>query len=110
MLPFVLLVTPVLIRAASLAFPSLIPEDVRLNSLKNELPQRTFSLAFLIPGLVMILVGLMITLTPLNAQMIAFFKEPTTMLVQGMFYVSGTVLTVLGLLVGLRRILNSPKP
>ena len=109
MLPFVLLVTPVLIRAVSLAFPSLIPEDVRTNSLKSELPQRTFSLAFLIPGLIMLLIGLLITLTPLNAQMITFFKEPTTMLVQAMFYVSGTVLTVIGLVVGMRRILITPK-
>jgi hypothetical protein len=106
MLPFVLLVTPVLIRAVSLAFPSLVPEDVRKNSLKNELPQRTFSLALLIPGLIMVLIGLMITLTPMSNQMIAFFKEPTTILVEGMFYVSGAVLTVLGLFVGMRRILK----
>ena len=106
MLPFVLLVTPVLIRAVSLAFPSLVPEDIRTNSLKNELPQRTFSLALLVPGLIMVLIGLMITLTPLSNQMIAFFKEPTTILVRGMFYVSGAVLTVLGLFVGRRRILR----
>jgi len=106
MLPFVLLVTPLLIRATSSAFPSLVPEDVRTNSLKNELPQRTFSLALLIPGIIMVLTGLIITLTPLRSQMITFFKEPTTILVEGMFYVSGVVLTVLGLLVRTRKILK----
>ena len=107
MLPFVLLVTPVLIRAVSLAFPSFISEDVRKNSLKSELPQRTFSLALMIPGIIMVIVGLIIALTPMHAQMIAFFKEPTTMLVEGMFYVSGAVLTILGLFIGMRKILNS---
>ena len=107
MLPFVLLITPVLIRAVSLAFPSFISEDVRKNSLKSELPQRTFSLALMIPGIIMVIIGLIITLTPMHAQMIAFFKEPTTMLVEGMFYVSGAVLTILGLFIGMRKILNS---
>ncbi|MFH0896907.1 MAG: hypothetical protein V1850_02515 [Candidatus Bathyarchaeota archaeon] len=106
MLPFVLLVTPVLIRAVSLAFPSLVPKDVRTNSLKDELPKRTFSLALLIPGLIMVLIGLIITLTPMSGQMIAFFKEPTTILVEGMFYVSGIVLIALGVLVGMRKILK----
>ena len=52
----------------------------------------------------MVLIGLIITFTPMNNQMIAFFKEPTTILVEGMFYVSGAALTALGLLVGMRRI------
>ncbi len=108
MLPFVLLITPLLIRAVSLAFPSLVPQDVITNSLKNELPQKTFSLALLIPGLIMILIGLIITLPPsINAQMIAFFKEQTTILVELMFYISGIALTVLGLLVRSRKLIKS---
>ncbi|MDQ1280162.1 MAG: hypothetical protein QG670_1425 [Thermoproteota archaeon] len=109
MLPFVLIVTPILVRAVSMAFPSLVPEDVRINSLKNELPQRTFSLALLVPGIIMVLIGLIITLTPVGSQMIAFFKEPTTILVQGMFYISGVVLTALGLLMRTRRIMKFTK-
>ena len=97
MLPFVLLLTPILIRAVATAFPSIVPEDVYRNSLKEELPQKTLSLALLVPGAVMFLTGLMLTFTPMGDQMIAFFKAPTATLVQAMFYVSGIALIVIGL-------------
>lgn len=106
MLPFVLLVTPMLIRAVASAFPSIIPEDVRRNSLKEEIPQRVFSTALSVPGIIMLLIGLMLTFTPMGDQMIGFFGPLTAVLVQGMFYISGGILTVLGLFVRTKNILK----
>lgn len=66
MLPFVLLITPLLIKAVAQATPTLVPEDVRRHSLKEELPQKLFSLAILVPGIVMFAVGLITMFTPLG--------------------------------------------
>lgn len=104
MLPFVLLVTPLLIRAVAAAVPSVVPEEVRVHSLKQELPKNTFSLAILIPGLVMILMGLATTYTTLGNYINSFFGEPTFSLIQLMFYGSGLILAVLGITVYTSRI------
>lgn len=108
MLPFVLMVTPPLIRAVSGGFPSLVPEGVRTNSLGRELPKLAFSLAMLIPGILMISIGLATTYTGLGEAMSTgllqlFQKAPQNVpvimaLIQLMFYLSGAVLSILGLL------------
>jgi hypothetical protein len=99
MLPFVLLVTPLLIRAVATAVPSVVPDAVRVHSLKQELPKTTFSLAILIPGLVMILMGLATTYTTLGNYINSFFGEVTLGLIQLLFYGSGVILAVLGMIV-----------
>jgi len=99
MLPFVLLVTPFLIKAAAAAFPAIVPSDVRTISLREEMPRKPFSLAMLVPGVIMLLIGLMVSYTDLGVRMAEFsaFKEPTMTLIKYMFYISGAVLTILGL-------------
>jgi len=99
MLPFVLLVTPFLINAAAAAFPAIVPSDVRTISLREEMPRKPFGLAMLVPGVIMLLIGLMVSYTDLGVRMAEFsaFKEPTMTLITYMFYVSGAVLTTLGL-------------
>jgi len=99
MLPFVLLITPLLIRAVATAVPSVVPDAVRVHSLKQELPKTTFSLAILIPGLVMILMGLATTHTTLGNYINSFFGELTLGLIQLLFYGSGVILAVLGTIV-----------
>ncbi len=103
MLPFVLLVTPPLLRVAALAFPSIVPEDVRIHSLKQELPKKTFSLAMLIPGLIMLSFGLASTYTDLGNLLVSNFGETIMVLIQSMFYVSGAVLAILGLAILISR-------
>ncbi len=105
MLPFVLLVTPLLIRAVAQAMPSLVPEDVRLHSLGEELPKTTFALAFLIPGLIMLSIALATSYTMLGDFLITYFKEAASTLIRLMFYVSGGVLSILGILIFTGRIL-----
>jgi len=102
MLPFVLLVTPVLIRAVAYATPSVVPEDVRIHGLNEELPEKTFSMAILIPGLVMLTVGLLLQFTSLGSQMDSFFGSVTFTLILWMFYISGAALTLIGLFVRLK--------
>jgi len=98
MLPFVLLVTPPLIKVAASSFPSIVPKGVRTHSLEQELPRATFSLAMIIPGILMLSMGLATTYTNLGRLMAANFGAVVQILVQIMFYVSGAVLSVLGLL------------
>ena len=103
MLPFVLLITPPLIRATATAFPSVVPDMVRTHSLREELPTRTFSLAMLVPGILMIFIGLATTYTEVG-EWIAMGIKPeardvTMALIQLLFYGSGVALSILGLLI-----------
>jgi MFS family permease len=98
MLPFVLLVTPPLIRAAATASPSVVPKEVRIHSLKQELPKAAFSLSMLVPGLIMLLIGLVTTYTDVGVYLSTAFSEPISLLIQSMFYISGIALTCLGIL------------
>ena len=111
MLPFVLIVTPPLIRAAATAFPSIVPKDVKLHSLKQELPKNTFSLSLLVPGLIMLLIGLATAYTGVGAYLSTVFSETAFIVIQTMCYVSGIALVCLGLLCyfGKGGILNKPK-
>lgn len=106
MLPFVLLVTPPLIRAAANAFPSLVPVEVRGHSLREELPEKAFSLAMLVPGLVMVSIGLATSYTGLGHYLVSFFGDTTKFLVEMMFYLSGCILSILGLILRIR--ISSP--
>jgi MFS family permease len=99
MLPFVLLVTPPLIRAVAAAVPSIVPEDVKTQSLREELPKTTLSLAMLVPGLIMLLIGLATTYTGVGSYFSNTFGDPTSILIELMFYISGIALTCLGIVV-----------
>jgi hypothetical protein len=99
MLPFVLIITPPLIRAAAFAIPSIVPEDVRNHSLSEELPKTTLSLAMLVPGLIMLLIGLATTYTDVGVYFSTTFEDPIPVLIELMFYISGIVLACLGILV-----------
>jgi hypothetical protein len=101
MLPFVLLVTPPMIRAVAHAFPSIVPEEVRKHSLKEELPGKTLSLAILLPGLIILAIGLLFGYTTVGSQMLSLLKLDTV-LVQWMFYISGIALTLIGLIVRIK--------
>jgi len=96
MLPFVLLVTPPLIRAAAASFPSVVPEDVRMHSLSRELPERGLALSMVVPGLVMVLLGAVVTFTGLGTFMAASFGQGTKTLIEAMTYLSGGTLSLIG--------------
>jgi len=97
MLPFVLLITPLLIRAVAAALPSVVPKDVRTHSLREEFPKTTFSLAMLIPGIIMVLMGIATTYTEMGNLM--SLKGATLVAVQVLFYGSGIILSALGVLI-----------
>jgi len=103
MLPFVLVVTPLLIKTISISVPSIVPEDVRSRSLRDELPKTGFSLSLLIPGSILLSLGLLATFTELGAIMMKANKlsgiDPLQMLLHG----SGIILMLLGLYLLIKR-------
>ena len=106
MLPFVLLVTPFLIRVTSYAMPSLIGPDIRGQTLRQELPMNMLSLAFLVPGASMLVVGLSLAYSALGSGMTQFFGAATAILVQWMFLLSGAVLSCIGVALKIGRIMK----
>lgn len=107
MLPFVLLVTPVLIRAVVSAFPAIVSREIQENSFKKELPNKSFSLAMLTPGLIMLIFGLATSYTELGLMINSYFTEPTSNLIQLMFYLSGGALSFLGIISYVKKITSS---
>lgn len=98
MLPFVLLVTPLLIRAVAHAMPSIVPEGVHACCLMAEIPRKSFALAMVIPGLLMIIAGLATTFTPLGMITAGAAKLTSTLLIELMYYVGGIILVTMGLI------------
>jgi len=66
MLPFMLFLTPPIIKAVAKGAPHLVPEDVKMASLTGE-DRRLFILALLLPGLVFLGLGGLLALTPLGS-------------------------------------------
>jgi len=99
MLPFVLLVTPPLIRAVAYTSPAVVPEDVKTHSLQKEMPRKMFSLALLLPGTIMLLMGMATSYTTFGTTLVSFFGAITKDLIQIMFYGSGIVMLILGLFI-----------
>jgi len=101
MLPFVLLLGPPLIRSVASAFPGLVSEEIRSSTLKGEVPKRSFSMAMVVPGSLMLLIGIAITLGD-PGQIVALNLAPSPLILAGMqvmFLASGALLLILGLLV-----------
>lgn len=99
MLPFVLLIVPSLVAVTARAFPSIIPPEVRANGVKR-LPKRLLGSSMLVPGIVMIVIGLTITYTAFGAHLsdfsTSYFPIATLTLIQLLLYVGGGILSVLG--------------
>ncbi|MFW6117459.1 MAG: ECF transporter S component [Thermoproteota archaeon] len=98
MLPFVLVITPPLIRAVVVSFPSIVPSQVRTHTLEEELPTTTFKLAMLIPGLAMLVIGLVTAFPSIGGYFFANLGGVTRILIPAMFYVSGAALSLLSVL------------
>ena len=103
MLPFVLLAVPPMIRAIAHAMPNIVSEDLRKNSLRSELPNTSFSLAMIIPGAIMVLIGLLTTFTSLGDYTVGASKLAGKLLIELLYYVGGAALLVVGFLALLRR-------
>jgi len=71
--------------------------------LKAELPKTQFSLAMLVPGILMLLIGLATTYTSMGELMSrgipASIRSITMAMIQLLFYGSGIALFILGLMV-----------
>ncbi len=101
MLPFVVLVTPPLIRAVAKAIPFIVDDELRDAALTN-VPDRGLMVSLLVPGVIMLLVGLTVSYTAVGGQLEMLFGAQACSLIEVMSYASGVILAVLGGLVFLR--------
>ncbi len=98
MLPFVLLFGPPVIRAVASAFPGMISEEIKSSSVREEIPQRSIVVALMVPGLLMLLVGVGTAFAD-PAVVIAAKLVPSVVILNGirvMFLLLGILLLLLG--------------
>ena len=111
MLPFMLLFTPPLTKAVCSAVPSLVPQDVRSSSLKSEISKPLFALSLILPGALLLIIGVLLAFTPLGQ---ILFYGLTIKLKSGyaalsldamkvLFLISGITLSGIGTLLIARR-------
>ena len=96
MLPFVVLITPPLIRGVASTFPYLVDDSVIEATLLGDIPEEGLVLSLLAPGVMMIVLGLGVSYTVLGTQLTGFFGEQAAELIEVMTYVGGIVLAALG--------------
>ena len=99
MLPFVLMVGPVLIRAVAPALTGLLSQELSLK-LREQVPRGNVLLAMFVPSVVMLVVGVFLA-TANPSLLVASHFAPNVLILTGMqamFLVSGLVLLVLSLL------------
>jgi len=102
MLPFILLVTPILLRICAKVIPNLMPRDVLEASLKQEIPSKLFELVLVFSGISMIVVGLLTFLPQAEVLVVAYKAKPTVakLILNGirtMFLLTGGSCTVVGM-------------
>lgn len=103
MLPFMLLVTPLLIRILAIAMPELVPEHIRASNIRTEFPRRSFILATVIPGIILIMLGIATSITPLKDFTLNAAKLSTTLPLELAYYCTGSVLTAMGVAVQVKK-------
>jgi uncharacterized membrane protein len=99
MLPFVLLIVPPLIAVASHAFPSIISPELRDNGAK--VPKRLLGASMLLPGIFMVVLGLVLVYVPLDGILssnfvVSYFPVTSVQLIQFLLFAGGVVLSGLG--------------
>ena len=101
MLPFVLLLGPPLIRAVASAFPGFVSEQVRSSNIRSEVLRRSSSMAMIIPGLIMLLIGITtIVVDPNQLLSLNIAANPLILAgMQAMFIVGAVILLALGILI-----------
>jgi hypothetical protein len=101
MLPFVLLLGPPLIRAVASAFPGFVSEHVRSSNVGSEVLRRSFSVALIIPGLIMLLIGITTMVVDPN-QLLSLNIAANPLILAGMqvmFIAGAAILLALGILI-----------
>ncbi|MEM3712265.1 MAG: ECF transporter S component [Thermoproteota archaeon] len=96
MLPFMLLVTPLLIRLIAIAMPEVVPEHICVTSIRTGFPRRPFILATIIPGVTLIMLGIATSLTPLRDFTLNAAKLSSTLPLELAYYCTGLVLVAMG--------------
>ncbi len=107
MLPFQLTLTPPLIKLLSKAIPNVVPDEISKASLTSPIPMKKFTLALIVPGILMIVIGLlMIAFPSIGMALVGGLRsaELIASLIKAMFLITGAgaMLVGLGFLLALR--------
>ncbi len=97
MLPFVVVLTPPLIRGVAKAFPSMMDNEKLDEIVSAEVSGRELALSMVSPGVIMIVLALSVSYTGLGIQLEGLFGTSARSLIEIMSYISGAILGVLGL-------------
>ncbi|MEM1553588.1 MAG: ECF transporter S component [Thermoproteota archaeon] len=103
MLPFMLLLTPLLIRLIATAIPGIVPERKLISDIRTEFPKRSFTLATIIPGIVLIMLGIATSITPLRDLTMSVARLNSTLPVELAYYCTGSVLTAMGVTIQVKK-------
>jgi hypothetical protein len=110
MLPFVLLLGPILIRAVAAAFPGFVSQELSPSKLKEQIPRRSLFLAMILPSIAMLLIGVALIIADPSLLVVSKFAPNALILtgMQTMFLGSGLILLVLSVItLGLTRQLKT---
>lgn len=112
MLPFSLILTPILVKTLSYAFPSIVPSEVRLHSLSREPSLKSLSTTIVFSGLILVILGSTLMFTPLGDTLFYGFTvklKPTfalltIQLINFILLGCGFIMTSLGILINIIKI------
>ncbi len=98
-MPFVLLLGPPIIRAIAVAFPGITSQEIKLSSIRDEIPGRSFAAALMVPGLLMLMIGVATVYADPEFMIDTGLASSRLVLsgLQIMFLLSGAILLILGL-------------
>jgi len=110
MLPFQLLITPFLVKIVVRTIPSVVLNTLKI-SLGSPLPMKRLSLALLVPGLIMFLIGVLLVVHPSVGLMLTGGLKNAEMLaslIKVMFLITGLSAIIIGIIFLLTAKLRMP--
>jgi len=111
MLPFQLLITPFLVKIVARTIPSVVSDILFKISLGSPLPMKRLSLALLVPGLIMFLIGVLLVVhLSVGLMLIGGLKnaEILASLIKVMFLITGLSAIIIGIIFLLTARLRMP--
>jgi len=88
--------------------PTIVSEEVRVKSLETEIPKTSFSLATVVPGVIMLFIGLATTFTPLGAFTASTNGLSGTLFIELLYYIGGATLITIGFLALVKQKMEKP--
>jgi len=109
MLPFSLIITPIILKSLAEAFPAITPPQLREARFIDEIRSMPFSLTVLLSGLVLVAMGVVLAYTPIGSQLLYGFTIKikreyallTIQLINTILMFLGSTIAILGALLSI---------